>query len=116
MNDAAMRAEAVAEKDGRIVAVGAEDHLGLWRASDGSYEPDAPLVVNDLQFFTVPLSSNTGELFVMLVATFLGMPLPLVPRSQLEAKTWAPLAVLESMTLVLPWKSSSSVVTAPASP
>jgi Ca2+-transporting ATPase len=34
---------------------------------------------NIRKFITYTLSSNTGELFVMLLAPFLGMPLPLVP-------------------------------------
>lgn len=34
---------------------------------------------NIRKFIRYTLSSNTGELFVMLVAPFLGMPLPLVP-------------------------------------
>ncbi|MCA9973254.1 MAG: cation-translocating P-type ATPase [Anaerolineales bacterium] len=34
---------------------------------------------NIRKFIKYTLSSNTGELFVMLVAPFLGMPLPLVP-------------------------------------
>ncbi|QTD54274.1 S8 family serine peptidase [Sulfidibacter corallicola] len=39
-----------------------EDHLGLWRADSGAYEPIAPLLVNDLQFFTVPVIADvTGD-------------------------------------------------------
>jgi hypothetical protein len=34
---------------------GAEDHLGVWNTTDGGYRPFAPAVVNDVQFFSVPL-------------------------------------------------------------
>jgi len=41
---------------------GAEDHLSLWNASTGDYEENAPINVNDLQFFTSPVVADvTGD-------------------------------------------------------
>jgi hypothetical protein len=40
----------------------AEDHLQLWQASSGMPQPQAPIVVNDLQFFTPPIFADiTGD-------------------------------------------------------
>lgn len=45
--------------------LGAEDHLLLWDADGptaGRFEPNAPVIVNDLQFFTAPIVADiTGD-------------------------------------------------------
>lgn len=41
---------------------GAEDHLLLWDTRTGEFEPNAPVLVNDLQFFTAPILADiTGD-------------------------------------------------------
>ncbi|MGH2739744.1 MAG: S8 family serine peptidase [Actinomycetota bacterium] len=41
---------------------GAEDHLLLWDSTTGEFEPNAPVLVNDLQFFTAPIVADiTGD-------------------------------------------------------
>ncbi|MEQ1437925.1 hypothetical protein AAG565_01050 [Fontimonas sp. SYSU GA230001] len=54
------RALSIAAVDER--SIGAEDHLQLWNAATGQYEPNAPLTVNDLQFLNAPIFADvTGD-------------------------------------------------------
>jgi hypothetical protein len=42
--------------------LGGQDHFAFWNATTGSYEPNSPIVVNDLQFFTGPIAGDiTGD-------------------------------------------------------
>jgi hypothetical protein len=42
--------------------LGGEDHFAFWNATTGEYEPNSPIVVNDLQFFTGPIAGDlTGD-------------------------------------------------------
>jgi hypothetical protein len=42
--------------------IGTEDHLLLWNSAAGQYEPNAPITVNDLQFFVQPIVADiTGD-------------------------------------------------------
>jgi hypothetical protein len=42
--------------------LGGEDHFAFWNATTGLYEPESPVVVNDLQFFTGPIAGDiTGD-------------------------------------------------------
>ena len=42
--------------------LGAEDHLGVWNASDGAFAPGFPTLMNDLQFFNTPAVADvTGD-------------------------------------------------------
>jgi hypothetical protein len=38
--------------------LGGEDHFAFWNATTGTYEPNSPVVVNDLQFFTGPIAGD----------------------------------------------------------
>jgi hypothetical protein len=38
--------------------LGGQDHFAFWNATTGSYEPNSPIVVNDLQFFTGPIAGD----------------------------------------------------------
>jgi hypothetical protein len=42
--------------------LGGQDHFAFWNATTGLYEPNSPVVVNDLQFFTGPIAGDlTGD-------------------------------------------------------
>ncbi len=43
-------------------SVGAEDQLAMWDARTGQYEPNAPIQINDLQFFTTPIVADIDGL------------------------------------------------------
>ena len=46
--------------DGR--QIGAEDQLGIWDATTGGFEANAPIVVNDMQFMSQPVIADvTGD-------------------------------------------------------
>ncbi|TMA34611.1 MAG: hypothetical protein E6J87_06320 [Deltaproteobacteria bacterium] len=38
--------------------LGGEDHFAFWNATTGAYEPNSPVVVNDLQFFAGPIAGD----------------------------------------------------------